>query len=189
MGEQVDEVIVTVNPANRQNVNIPLQPGWNLVSVPVVPDHSDIGTVLKPVIGRVVVVWGYSSATKAWSFFRPGPPVAGSLRTITDGNGYWIYVTAGGVFNVTGSVIPETQFPQSYQLSPGWNLVGFKPLPAVGRMTVDDYLRSLGNSYDRSNVWVYDNMSGLWIRADSTHQLQPGQAMWILMTAPATLRP
>jgi len=50
VGQQVNQEIYTVNPANRQNVFITLQPGWNLVSLPIVRDHSTIGTVLKPVV-------------------------------------------------------------------------------------------------------------------------------------------
>ena len=79
--------------------------------------------------------------------------------------------------------------PPSYSLSAGWKLVGFKPEPTVAPEQVGQYLASISGSYDQNNVWVYDNTSGAWIRADSNYMLQPGEAMWILMTAPATLRP
>jgi hypothetical protein len=51
------------------------------------------------------------------------------------------------------------------------------------------YLSSISGSYDPNNVWIYDNSNGTWIRADSSYTLHPWQAMWILMTSPATLNP
>jgi len=56
-------------------------------------------------------------------------------------------------------------------------------------MGIGAYLSRITGSYDAKNVWVYDNSNQSWIRADSSYMLQPGQGMWILMTAPATLRP
>jgi len=76
-----------------------------------------------------------------------------------------------------------------YSLVQGWNLVGFKPEPAVQNETVGAYLSSITGNYNVNNVWVYDNSSQSWIRADSSYMLQPGQGMWVLMTASATLRP
>ena len=88
---------------------------------------------------------------------------------------------------IDGSVILPGSTPPTYTLVQGWNLVGFKPEPSVQNETVGAYLSSIEGSYDMNNVWVYSNTG--WVRAASNYLLQPGQGMWILMTAPATLRP
>ena len=90
---------------------------------------------------------------------------------------------------LTGYIIPPASAPPSYTLAPGWNLVGFKPQPTIQSEKVGDYLYSITSRYDLNSVWVYDGSSSTWTRADSNYMLQPGQAMWILITAPATLRP
>ena len=168
---------------------IALNAGWNLVSLPVVPDNTNIAVVLKPILSRVSVVWSYSAASKTWSFFNP--PSAGSLKMLQDGVGYWIFMVKGGLLNVTGSVIPAAATPPTYQLGSSWNLIGFKPQPIVQNQTVAQYLRSILGGYDVSNVWIYDNSNGAWIRATSSTWLVPGQALWILVTSPsgATLKP
>jgi hypothetical protein len=178
---------LTIMSTNHESTCIDLNAGWNLVSLPLVPDYAQITTVLKPVLGNVSIVWGYSATTKTWSFFKP--PSTGSLRTMQDGVGYWIYMTSASMLNVTGSIIPLTQSPPYYPLTIGWNLVGFKPEPAVVNETVQQYLLSISGSYDPNSVWVYDNLNSSWIRAVSSTQLAPGEAMWIYITSPATLRP
>jgi len=106
---------------------------------------------------------------------------------MVDGNAYWIYMTRNDTLYVDGTIIPTNSVPSTYSLNQGWNLVGFKPEPTVQNETVGAYLSSIQGSYDVNNVWVYAD--GAWVRADSNYLLQPGQAMWILMTASATLRP
>jgi len=108
---------------------------------------------------------------------------------MVDGNAYWIYMTKNDTLYVDGTVIAPGGTPPTYPLVQGWNLVGFKPEPTVQNETVGAYLYSVQGTYDLNNVWVYDNSSQSWIRADSSTMLQPGQAMWILMISPATLRP
>ena len=168
-------------------VNISLVAGWNLISLPVVPLDPAIGKVLVGLIasGNLTVVWSYQSGK--WPSFTP--PKSGSLTTMQDGVGHWIYVTGPGTLYVFGNVFPPPPAtPPSYSLLAGWNLVGFKPQPTVASETVGAYLTSITGDYNTNNVWTYDNSNGAWIRASSSTPIQPGQAMWLYMTTPATLR-
>lgn len=168
-----------------------LHGGWNLVSLSVVPKDSSITRVLGVLIqmNAVVLVWAYSTSPKpAWSFFMP--PNAGSLKIMVDGPGYWVNVKHDVNITIVGYVIQPGSAPAIYSLIAGWNLVGFKSQPnATEPKQVGNYLSSISGKYDTKNVWVHDNASGNWIRADYSYMLHPGQAMWILITAPATLRP
>jgi hypothetical protein len=182
-----DGKVYAFGSTNHGTISIMLEAGWNLMSPPIVPDDTNIATILTPIRSKVVTVWSYSAASKTWIFFKP--PAAGSLKTLQDGVGYWVFMTAPAVLNVTGSVIPAAQSPPSYPLVAGWNLVGFKPEPTMRNETVSQYLTSISGSYDQNNVWIYENTNDNWIRANGSTWLVPGQAMWILMTTSATLKP
>ena len=167
-----------------------LQAGWNLVSLPTLPDNPSMPSVLQSVISKVSIVWTYLATSKTWSFYKPGPPASGTLKAMRDGAGYWILMTSGGVWNVTGTVIPVgASLPPTYQLTAGWNLVGFKSEPWVGGEKVSQYLASLTGSYDANSVWIYDSASGTWVRAPSSMWLEPGQAFWIYMNTAEVLIP
>ncbi|MGA8858048.1 MAG: SBBP repeat-containing protein [Candidatus Bathyarchaeia archaeon] len=171
---------------------VSLVQGWNLISLPIVSANTAIGTVLASQIaaGDFSIVWSYQGG--AWKSATLNPTthtLSGTLTTMQDGAGYWILMTRADNLFVVGNVFgPPPALPPSYPLSAGWNLVGFKPEPdpRATTETVSVYLTSISGDYDASNVWVY---TGSWVRATSTTMLTPGEAMWILMTTPATLRP
>ena len=194
------------------NTELPLVQGWNLVSLPVVPNSTAITSAQlkypgyglfftgpansvnnmfnKTGLASVTSVWTYNG--KSWlDCVVSGGSCSGSLTTMVDGSGYWVYTTSSQVvLSFNGFVSPQLSAPPSYSLVSGWNLVGFKPQPtATASETVTTYLSSIVGHYDSNSVWVYDNSNVAWIRADGSYMLQPGQALWILMTTPATLRP
>lgn len=165
-----------------------LHVGWNLVSLPVVPRNNAIKTILSS-LTTAREVWSYTGTPKSWKLYKPG--AASTLTAMNDGEGYWINMLANDTFYVSGDVIAPAAGPPTYHLQVGWNLVGFKPQPTIQNITVHDYLQSIGGSYDVNNVWIYDNMNSNWMRAsqDGSTWLRPSQAMWILVTTPATLVP
>jgi hypothetical protein len=171
---------------------VPLNAGWNLVSLPVVPNSNGITSILAPLIAanEVSSVWTWAGTPRAWQFAIIKPP-SGTLKTMVDGNGYWIYMTVPDTLLVGGYVIAPGYTPPTYPLLSGWNLVGFKPQPTVGNETVSAYLLSIVGSYDTNSVWILDNYSGNWIRATGSTWLRPGDAMWIYVTSTSgtTLRP
>jgi hypothetical protein len=170
-------------------VPIPLKAGWNLISLPLVPSNPSTAYILASLIARneLVIVWSYTGTPRSWRYFKP--PATGTLLTMTDGDGYWIYVRAADILYVGGSVIAPGSTPPSYPLLLGWNLVGYKPQPKIEAKSVGEYLSSIAGSYDPNNVWLYLNLADSWVRAKADTQLKPGDSIWVLMTAPATLRP
>lgn len=170
-------------------VGISLNAGWNLVSLPLVPKDASIATVLSHQIAsnEVAIVWSYTGTPRTWKSFIPGK--ASTLTMINDGEGYWIYMRSNDTLYVDGYVIAPAKTPPSYMLVVGWNLIGFKPQPNIENETVGTYLSSITGSYDQKNVWVLDNSSGIWVPATDSTWLRPGDAMWILVKTPGTLRP
>ena len=169
------------------SATIPLVAGWNLISLPLIPVNTAIGKVLNDLIvtRNFTIVWSYQGGV--WKSFTP--PATGTLTTMQDGFGYWIYVTDPFTFKLLGYVIAPASAPPSYSLSAGWNLVGFKPQPTIGPGTVGTYLTSVTGDYSTNNVWLYDNPTATWIRATGSTPIPVGEALWVYMTTPATLRP
>jgi hypothetical protein len=174
-------------------VKIPLKAGWNLISIPVIPNNNAIKTILSSLItaNEVSIVWSYTGTPRAWKSFTP--PSSGSLTTMVDGDAYWIYMKAADTLFVNGTVIPPASTPHTYPLVVGWNLVGFKPQPTLENMTIGDYFSSITGSYVLNSVWIYSNSDGTWTRADVTpvtgSVIHIGDAVWIYVTAPITLIP
>ena len=162
-----------------------LQAGWNLVSLPLMPSQTATAKLLAPLIqlNELGIVWGFAPPN-TWSYFKP--PNLGTLTSMVDGKGYWVYVTDAINITIVGYVITPGYAPPTYSLAAGWNLVGFKPQP-IGNETVQTYLTSINNKY--AIAWVYNNTDTTWTKATPLNQLWPGQGMWIYMTTPATLTP
>lgn len=181
---------------------IGLVPGWNLISLPLVPTNNAINTVLGPLVTANVIksVFSYQGGTWKFALLTAGH-LAGSLTTMQDGLGYWILMTAAYTLPVNGYVVgPPPALPPGYSLNVGWNLMGFKPQPdPTASENVTFYLQSLGTKYDNNTVWTYDNPTGTWTRATCgyapaglpacTEMLNPGQGFWVYMTSAATLHP
>ncbi len=166
-----------------------LQPGWNLISLPVVPTQTAVAKLLLPLIQlhELIIVWSFTPPA-TWSFFNPGPPSSGTLASMVDGKGYWVNMKDAVNMTVVGYVIPPASGPPSYSLVAGWNLVGFKPQPTIQNETVAVYLTSISGKY--GSVWVYNNLNGQWVTGVGSLPLAPGEGMWIFITVtPATLLP
>lgn len=169
---------------------IDLVAGWNLISLPLIPSNPSITTVLSSLIqaNDLVIVWSYTPTT--WSFFKPPIGGGGSLTSMVDGKGYWVYVNSPITLQVSGYIVPPQQTPPSYSLKAGWNLLGFKPPSYIGNETVSQYLSNLpGTSYLSKSVLIYDNVNQAWEQAKPSTMILPGQALWVDMSSAATFTP
>jgi len=204
--------------ASMYNCPLAFVQGWNLISLPVVPlanmtfpetvagifgSDPQFGFMsnVTDVFTYTNGVWQSCAVAKQGSGVNVGYTCAGSLKNLVDGKGYWVYAKAAFTLNnansmaptwggLIGSVIPSLSLPPTYALNAGWNLVGYKPQPdATATENVTTYLQSLNGHYDLANVWIYDNVDQVWVRATPDTQLKPSEAMWIFMNSPATLRP
>jgi hypothetical protein len=163
------------------NVTIPLNFGWNLISLPLIPNNSAIGTVLSAISGNVTSVWYFNASTASWSSWNPS--TGGTLTTMQAGNGYWMNMKSAVALTENGYVNPtgNAGTPPSYAVVTGWNMMGFKSTCA---RTASDYL---GSSVPWVRIWGYAN--GAWSAAQSGTLLQPGQGYWIAANGPGTIYP
>lgn len=134
---------------------IELFPGWNLISLPLIPDDPGIEAVLDGV--TVDTVWGYDPVTSPgdpWATYKPGV-IEDDLTEMVDGMGYWIYMTSPATLTVSGVETPEPPaLPPTYDVVSGWNLIGFKSIEAIDN---DVYL---ANIFPYTVLWGYEADEG-----------------------------
>jgi len=166
---------------------IPLEAGWNLISLPLIPDYNDIATVLTGLSGdaniNVDVVKYYDVAIEDWVSYKPG--FSGDLNTMEDGKGYWIFMNEADILTVNGVEMPgPAETLPTYPLNVGWNLIGFKSVEAMkssAYLSGVDYITVYG--YDDAYSTVahpasnmdndMESGSGYWVYANTAGNIVP----------------
>jgi len=163
---------------------IKLCQGWNLISLPLIPNNTAIATVLSGISDKVESVWYYVTSTGSWKTWSPG--IGGNLTTIEDGKAYWIKMTDAATLTVEGRMapVPPTPLP-TYSLSAGWNMLGYKS--TIERETVKTgtplgYLNNIAGKY--SYLVTYDcHQASPWQEIELDRgTMKPGFGYWIYMT-------
>jgi len=168
-------------PAAVTEWDISLSKGWNLISLPLIPDNSSIEAVLSEVIENVSCVWAYDAETGAWLMYNPDIPEISDLTTMEDGVGYWINMTSASTLTIHGKEFPEPPAtPPVYHVVEGWNLIGYKE---TVQMNASEYLE--GVEYIR----LYTYADGRWKAVRPTDKMVPGQGYWIAVSEEGSIYP
>jgi parallel beta-helix repeat protein len=161
-------------------LNIPLQQGWNLISLPVRQLNWSIDSVLESIAGKWDCIQTYDSLTGTWlSNNRHRPSQLNDLSAMNHLKGYWINITEPGVIlMVKGDKFGS---PLSIPLCAGWNLVGYPTLNTT--TTVANAL--WGTGADR--VEVCDPTDPYRTKeVSSIYVMKPGQGYWVHVPADTT---
>ena len=171
-------------------VVINLSPGWNFISLPLipgVPENTDIASVLSGVVNIANVTrvdYYYNTGTSTgWQTYVPG--AGGTLETMEDGKGYWIWMSAADTLTVKGRIMPAAPaVPHTYPVYAGWNAIGFKSL---GAKTTNAYLSGLTYTV----LWEYNTATGYaLIYPPAGEDMNVGHGYWLwLATASGTIVP
>ncbi len=180
-------VTVQTNAVTSYDIN--LVPGWNLISTPLMPDNSTIEVVLSGMT-NVMGVYTYDALNATWVQYMPGFTQYANLTHITAEKGYWFRMSASETLTINGSFLgPGGATPPTYQVYPGWNLIGFHSLSAD---IPYDYLSNVRGDY-ASEIYGYEN--GLWTTVSNadgvngTENLKPGYGYWLYMQQNGTITP
>jgi hypothetical protein len=183
--------------------SITLKPGWNLVSLELIPTccpYTNTGCctcgkpiegVLADALGRVESVWYFTGgASGVWQSYAPGAP--SSLTTMTDGRAYWVKVTSGAdiPFTYQGRTAPAGGgMPFYYSYVAGWNMVGFKR--AAGGETVQNYLGgTCGTTYPNTNTaWFWNAAPQTWSTLGCGGSMAPDSGYWVFFNVAHNVTP
>ena len=170
---------------------VTLYPGWNLVSLPIVPTNSNIQNVLGSVIPDITAVWtanGDARTASNWVSWAPGAPAG--LTTMVDGKSYWIQTNlpSGSVFFTFQGRLgnPPPSAPPSYATVAGWNMVGFTSTIAEN---VTPYLGTQNTASANYNLPVvgYDASIPAFTSSGSTDTLEPGLGYMVFYNTAGTV--
>lgn len=157
--------------SSKPTHSIPIQAGWNLVSIPLETTDT-IPDLLSGISGKwdSVKYYDCTDAADPWKTNRPGGQF-NDLAVIDRGMGIWLHATENCVLTVSGIQPAST----GIILKSGWNLVGY---PSGTNRTVADALA--GTNYDR--VEIFDGASPCLIaEAAPSYIMKPGEGYWILV--------
>jgi len=169
-------------------IDISLSEGWNLISLPLIPDSTGIdavisnGNLASGNIANIVMVYNYNTTAEKWLWWNETP--ASTLSTIEDGLGYWVYATAADTLTVHGT---QAAHPgPGYAVSIGWNMIGFT---STTDMAVETYLASEDGNYSLLYCWM-DGGWLIWTTAASTFtNMDTGYGYWLSMNTTGTVTP
>jgi hypothetical protein len=177
----------TVSPTPQPSFAIPLQPGWNMISLPLDPSTYNPRTLLAPIAGSYDLVYTWDSASQSWKSFSPALPDPQPLRSLSRLQGFWIHLTGAATLPVTGC--PQDQ--ATILLNPGWNLVGF---PAGAAQDMSTALATIAGKY--ALVYANDATSPThpWRKynpaapsyANDLMAMEPGKGYWVKATQACT---
>lgn len=158
---------------------IQLFDGWNLISLPVEPFDTSVGSVMSLVNGSCTAFWSYDAPALEWPRYDlDDPEFLRDLDEIHMGIGYWILMDGPGTLNIYGGM-PGI----AISLRTGWNLVGFNSLTPIN---IVDATSSIAFDFE---VWTVDPETGNWlsyIPGDPLNDLDtmnPGRGYWIYVSA------
>jgi hypothetical protein len=153
---------------NWINFSIPLTPGWNLISLPLIPVDSSVIGIMKGC--NYNKIWEFQS-DQSWKSTDTG------LTAFTVGRGYWVdRVGLSGIctLQIRGTVVNSTTIP----ITSPWSLVGY---PSLSSRHISTFLPS--SLY--SKIWVFQPDQS-WKSTDTgLVAMEPGKGYWIRSVANA----
>ncbi|TFH46952.1 MAG: hypothetical protein E4G94_01265 [ANME-2 cluster archaeon] len=171
-------------------LRIPLQAGWNLISLPLIPEDTGVDMVLSPIMDNYSIIWAYNASdiTDHWKKYDPVAPFGNDLAHMEAGEGYWIMMSSDNALNISGKVSGLIEI----DLLRGWNLIGYNSLD---HQPINDALSSISGNF--SIVWAYNasDTADHWKKYDPVAPfgndleiMEPGKGYWIMMNADDDLR-
>ena len=155
---------------------IPLDEGWNLISLPLNQTDTSIDKILSSINGKWDYILVYNSTDpdhwKTNATIRPDQ--LNDLKLLDHKMGFWINITESWVnLTVMGNELTST----SINLYAGWNLVGY---PSLTEKNISDAL--VGTGYDRVEGFNTTAPYRISQCADS-YMMKPGEGYWVHVPA------
>ncbi len=169
---------------------IPLVPGWNLLSVPEEPSDTSPASVLETIGGGYERIYAYDACdtTDPWKVYDPNDSAASDLTALDHRMGFWAEATLP-VDLLSDGTLPSTT---TFELCEGWNLIGFpagqaRPVRNALSSIEGKYIRVFGyDAADPQDPWeFFDVAVPSW--ANDLEMMEPGRGYWVLVTEPATV--
>jgi len=180
--DEMANYTATTLPASGTTLN--LYTGWNLISLPLMPEDTSIASLLSSINGNYSIIWEYiaSDTSDHWKKYDPSAPFGNDLTNMEAGKGYWIMMISDDTLFISGTVPESTDI----NLKIGWNLIGYNSLD---NQPIAEALSSISGNYTIG--WAYDasDTADHWKKYDfgapfgnDLANMEAGKGYWIMMT-------
>jgi uncharacterized repeat protein (TIGR01451 family) len=185
-GNNSSEACIASNPSNPHG-NISLDEGYNLISPSLIPETPDAAVMMTGLDFLQVAkyVADGNPTVDDWFYYNP-PPAPSDLTGITDGWGYWINMASPGVLEYQGysTAPPPPALPPSYDVVPGWNLIGFTSIEPKSAAV---YLAGIAGTY--GPIYGFGNGAYFIVGTSGHELLELGHGYWIAIFEAGTIYP
>jgi hypothetical protein len=168
-------------PVSISTIQIPLIAGFNLFSLPVIPDDTSISSVIgNQLEGKSARIYSYSPVT-GWSIaYAQDGTWSGSLAVLEPDKGYWIKVSSAATPEIAGNVSITDRTITLKGQKP--NLIGtaYNTSRTMAQTGLGPYLTSSDRVWGYvNNVWkpAYYS-SGSW--GGALASFEAGRGYWII---------
>ena len=185
----------TVKVTARSDFSLPLNPGWNLVSLPGEPANAAIDTVIPPTHPVSTVLTYDPSVPGGWlTAVRGGDGnFVGTLDTISANRAYWMLTNSFEAIkvNIPRLASGAAVLPPTISIVTGWNFIPV--LDVTGDLTAGATASTTGTgSYTSglnvSRVWTFDTLNNKW-KDVTGGDVAVGSGYWLFATKSGTLIP
>jgi len=165
--------------------------GWNLISLPIIPNSTNITTIISAAnlasgnVSSIGIVRAYDPATGTFPRYTPATG-SGDLVKMADGCGYWVFMDSSDNLTVTGREWPAPpEVPPTYNVVVGWNLIGFKSLSSDNDT---HYLANIAGTYPV--LWSFNAVTGAYSNVKGVNLgMEVGHGFWLWVTTAGTIVP
>ncbi len=157
-----------------KTVEVGLEQGWNLVSLPLEPLETSLYSVLRPIRGQYLSLWSYTAQDEpSWKVHTP--TALSTFNTLSPEQGFWINLVEDTSLNIEGYEINQTVF----NVGSGWNLFSYPSIQSVSASVAFENISGL------VSVFGYDAEKEQWLwydpefgDANTLIDIQPGMGLW-----------
>lgn len=181
--EITGKVVSTVNISQSLPVNctFTLYSGLNLVSFFCIPTQMPAPQVMAGVVSNLEAVFEYQEGNAdAWRIYNPSLPsfVVQDLDNMGRTRGYWVNMRETQNYSLEGGL----RVPNSINLIPGWNLVGY---PTNQTKPVSESFASIEGNF--TEVRAYNPITDSFINylpgvGGAVNQTEAYQGYWVNAT-------
>jgi hypothetical protein len=155
LGSGEHKLLVVAEVLEKISFTLHLKAGWNMVSIPIVPENSSVYEIFKGISTldiRPVVTWQ--------------SPVFVQVTEIQPKVGYWVFTPQDMDIVVNGTPITDTNLT----LKAGWNMIGTVGLENLNLSLIPNQVPQRPPVTWQSPIFVEVN------------SVSPGQAVWVFVT-------
>jgi len=163
----------------NSDFDIQLKKGWNLISMPLIPEDSSTEIIINNIL-QPTVLWQYNGSG-FWSVYDTEAPFPwfNTLNKIDYRNAFWLNSSSDQILKIKGEKIDE----YNISLRQGWNMLGY---PLLQEKEVQEILSEVNSTlkviwayYSETDEWkVYDKETPYpWLNTLTI--LEPGKGYWV----------